>query len=77
MRLKRIEIIDRATTRLTDFCRSVTPNSQSVMECESIGEYQSATQTAYNVKQEQRSDGYEYKVSLDTDAQTVSVSLTK
>lgn len=77
MQLKLIEIVDRADTTLSDFCRSVTPTKCAVMECESLSEYQSATQTAYRTKREVRPDGYKYKVSLDTEAQTVTVSLTK
>lgn len=77
MQLKLIEIVDRADTTLSDFCRSATPTRQAVMECESLGEYQSATQIAYRTKREARNDDYKYKVSLDTVAQTVTVSLTK
>lgn len=77
MQLKLIEAVERADTTLSDFCRSVTPTKQAVMECESLGEYQSATQIAYRTKREVRNDGYKYKVSLDTVAQTVTVSLTK
>lgn len=77
MQLKLIEMIDRTSTTLSDFCRSVTPTKQAVMECVSLSEYQSATQIAYRTKREARSDGYKYKVSLDTDAQTVTISLTK
>lgn len=77
MQLKLIEIVDRADIQLSDFCRSTTPTKCAVMECESLSEYQSATQTAYRIKREVRPDGYKYKVSLDTIAQTVTVSLTK
>lgn len=76
MRLKLIEVIDREATTLSDFCRSVTPTKQAVMECEGLGEYQSATQIAYRTKREARDDRYKYKVSLDSIAQTVTVSLT-
>lgn len=76
MQLKLIEVIGREATTLSDFCRSVTPSKQAVMECEGLGEYQSATQIAYRTKREARDDGYKYKVSLDSIAQTVTVSLT-
>lgn len=77
MRLELIETIDRASTQLTEFCRSATPTKRAVMGCENVSEFQSAIVTAYNVKQEQRTDGYKYKVSKNTQAQTVTVSLTK
>lgn len=77
MQLELIETIARADTTLTDFCRSVTPTKRALMRCENLSEYQSATQTAYSTKKEVRSDGYKYKVSLDTKAQTVTVSLTE
>lgn len=76
MQLKLIEVIDREATTLSDFCRSATPTKQAVMECVGLGEYQSATQIAYRTKREERADGYKYKVSLDSIAQTVTVSLT-
>lgn len=62
---------------LTKFVRSTTPDKLSVFECENIKEYNSAQTTAYNVKQEAREDGYKYKVSLDSNRMTVSVSLVK
>lgn len=77
MQLRLIETINRAETSLADFCRSVTPTKQAELVCESLSEYQSATQMAYRTKRETRADGYKYKVSLDTDRQTVTVSLTK
>lgn len=77
MQLRLIETIDREATTLSDFCRSVTPTKQAEMVCDNLSEYQSATQMAYRTKRETRSDGYKYKVSLDTDSQTVTVSLTK
>lgn len=77
MKLKRIEEFDPATTKLTEFCRNTTANSQSVMECENLREFKSATTTAYSVRSEKRADDYKVKVSLDSIAQTVTVSLTK
>lgn len=77
MKLKRIKEFTSETTKLTEFCRSTPVNEVSVMECEDLREFGSARTTAYNIKQEERADGYKYKVSLDTIAQTVTVSLTK
>lgn len=77
MKLKRIKEFAPMTTKLTEFCRSTPADEQSVMECENLREFKSATTTAYNVRSETRSDGYKYKVSLDSIAQTVTVSLTK
>ena len=77
MKLKRIEEFDRETMRLTDFCRSTQPGKKSVMECDSLSEFQSAKSTAYAVRDEKRDDGYKYVVSLNTASQSVTVSLTK
>lgn len=77
MKLKRIKEFAPETTKLTEFCRSTPADEQSVMECENLREFGSAKTTAYNVKSEGRADGYKYKVSLDTIAQAVTVSLTK
>lgn len=77
MKLKRIKEFAPKTTKLTEFCRSTPVDEQSVMECENLREFKSATTTAYNVRSEERSDGYTVKVSLDSIAQTVTVSLTK
>lgn len=77
MKLKRIKTFDAEVTKLTEFYRSTPVDEQSVAECEDLREFGSARTTAYNVKSEVRNDGYKYKVSLDTIAQTVTVSLTK
>ncbi len=77
MRLKRIKEFAAETTKLTEFCRNTPVGALSVMECDSIREFGSARTTAYNIKSEKRDDGYKYKVSLDSIAQTVTVSLTK
>lgn len=76
MELKRIKTFETETTKLTEFCRNTAWGEQSVMECENLREFGSARTTAYNVKSEVRNDGYKYKVSLDTIAQTVTISLT-
>ncbi len=77
MKLKRIEEFVPEATKLTEFCRSTPPNKVSVMECESLREFRSATTTAYNVRSEKRTDDYKVKISLDSIAQTVTVGLTK
>lgn len=77
MKLKRIKEFDPATTKLTEFCRNTPVDEKSVLECEDLREFRSATTTAYNVKAEKRTDGLNVKVSLDSIAQTVTVSLTK
>lgn len=61
--------------KLTEFVRSTTADHVSVFECENVKEYNSAQTTAYNVKQETREDGHKYKISLDSNRMTVSVSL--
>ncbi len=63
--------------KLTEFVRSTTPDRASVFECDSLGEFNTAKTTAYNVKQEERADGYKYSISLDSTRMNVSVSLTK
>lgn len=75
MRLKRIKEFSPETTKLTEFCRSTSVDEQSIMECDNIREFKTATTTAYNVKLEEREDGHAVKVSSDSIAQTVTVSL--
>lgn len=77
MKLKRIKEFAPKTIKLTEFYRSTPADEMSVIECDNIREFKSATTTAYYVRAEQRTDGYKYKVSLDSVAQTVAVSLTK
>lgn len=79
MKLKRIRIneIEREKVKLTDFFRNTPPSEMSEAECEDLREFKSATTTAYDVRKEKRADGYTVKVSLDSIAQTVTVSLTK
>ena len=77
MELKRIKKINPKAMKLTDFCRSTSADEESVMVCEGLREFKSATTTAYNIKLEEHTDDYKVKVSLDSIAQTVTVSLTK
>ncbi len=76
MKLARVTY-ENPDMKLTEFVRSTTADRVSVFECDSLNEFNSAKTTAYNVKQEEREDGYKYSISLDSTRMTVSVSLTK
>lgn len=76
MKLARVRY-ENPDIKLTEFVRSTTVDHVSVFECDSLNEFNSAKTTAYNVKQEERGDGYKYNISLDHTRMTVSVSLVK
>ncbi len=76
MKLARVTY-ENSDMKLTELIRSTVPGFASVFVCENINEFNSAKTTAYNVKQEEREDGYKYSISLDSKRMTVSVSLTE
>jgi len=77
MKLAVVTYENPKNTKLTEFVRNTTIGGKSVFECENLKEYNTAQTTAYTVKQEERADGYKYKISLDSNRMTVSVSLVK
>ncbi len=76
MKLARVTY-ENPDMKLTEFIRSTTTERLSVFECDNLNEFNSAKTTAYNVKQEEREDGYKYSISLDHTRMNVSVSLIK
>lgn len=76
MKLARVTY-ENPDMKLTEFVRSTTLDRASVFECDNLNEFNSAKTTAYNVKQEERADGYKYSISLDSTRMTVSVTLVK
>lgn len=92
MELKKIKIIrseqpETEAVKMTDFIRGIKPvdapdqteedYNEVKFECADAPELDSATQTAYAVRNETREDGYKYKVSRSTKQMRVLVSLIK
>lgn len=91
MVLKRIKIFRteqlETEARMTDFIRRIKPAdadgltdddyNEAKFLCTDAAELDTATQTAYAVKSEEREDGYKYKVSRFAKQMSVVVSLTK
>lgn len=84
--IRKEETVDDGTKN-TDFIRGIKPAgvqppkkgdyNEAVFECRDTPEYNSAIQTAYDVKNEPREDGHRYKVRQSSKDLRVTVSLTK
>lgn len=81
MELKRVKIVrteqEVFNVKMTEFIRETQPDEEAKFVCDTAGELDNATQTAYAVRDEKRDDGYKYKVSRSTKKMQVTVSLTK
>lgn len=63
---------------LREVIRSLSPDTQLVVECEDIAEVRSVGNNAYQTRKDSpRVDGFDYQVSINTIKKVVTISLHK